>query len=149
MRPNQHVTISVGSGVILGLLMRSWVSGVSCCIIGIFIDLDHYLDFWLNRGFTLSPKKFLDFCYHGTSKKFYDALHGYEYIPVLLWTSMLPGWRELGWGLTVGYCLHLVCDQCFNTHLNRWTYFLTYRFLIRFEASRIVLFNPFNDAHNH
>ncbi len=146
MRPNKHITISVGSGVILGLLMRSWVGGLSCCVVGIFIDLDHFLDFWLNRGFAVSPKKFLDFCFNGTSAKFYDALHGYEYIPLLVWIGTFPGLRNLGWGATVGYVLHLICDQCFNTHLNRWTYFLTYRILVRFDSSRIVLFYPDHDS---
>ncbi len=143
MKPDQHVTISVGSGVILGMLSRSWVAGVSCCMVGIFVDVDHFFDLWLNRGFTLSPRKLLDFCYHGESRKFFDLLHGYEYIPFLCWLAFLPGYGHLGLGMTVGYVLHLLGDQFFNTHLNRWTYFLTYRLWNRFEASRIVLSRPF------
>lgn len=142
MAPSQHVTVSVGSGVILGLLLRSWVAGLSCCLIGIFIDLDHFLDFWINRGFTLSIREFLDFCYRGTSATFYDLLHGYEYIPLYVWLTTFPVLRCLGWGLTVGYLLHLLCDQFFNTHLNRWTYFLSYRLFHRFDSSKIVLHSP-------
>lgn len=147
MKPDQHVTISVGSGVILGILLRSWVAGISCCLIGVLVDLDHYLDFWLNRGFSLNLKNLLDFCYHGTSTKFYDVLHGYEYIPFYAWIAALPGCREMGLGLVVGYTLHLLGDQFYNSHLNRWTYFLTFRIFHRFESSKIVLHNPFVDAH--
>jgi hypothetical protein len=123
--------------------MRSWIAGLSCCLAGILIDLDHFLDFWINRGFSLSPRKFLDFCYYGTSTKFYDILHGYEFVPLLWWLSTQPALYEAGLGLLVGYSLHLLGDQFFNTHLNRWTYFLSYRLFHRFESSRIVLHNPF------
>ncbi len=149
MKPDQHVTISVGSGVILGMLMRSWLAGVSCCLAGIIVDVDHYFDLWLNRGFTLSPRKLLDFCYNGESKKFYDIFHAYEYIPLLCWLSLASGHRNLAWGITLGYSLHLLGDQLFNTHLNRWTYFLSYRILNRFESASIVLSRPYADSHAH
>jgi len=149
MKPDQHVTISVGSGVILGMLARSWVAGVSCCAVGIFVDLDHFLDFWLNRGFRLSIKEFLEFIYHGTSRKFFDLLHGYEYIPLLCWLAFQPGFRNLGLGMTVGYVLHILGDQFFNNHLNRWTYFISYRIFHRFESSRVILSRPFPAPHSH
>ncbi len=137
----------MGSGVILGILLRSWVAGVSCCLVGILVDADHYLDFWLNRGFSLNLKRLMDFCYHGTSTKFYDILHGYEYIPFYVWIATIPGHRDLGIGLVVGYTLHLVGDQFYNSHLHRWTYFLTFRIWHRFESSEIVLYNPFVEPH--
>ena len=103
------------------MLLRSWVAGLSCCLVGICVDVDHYFDLWLNRGFTVSPKKLLDFCYKGESRKFYDILHGYEYIPLLFLLATLPRYRALGWGMTTGYILHIVGDQLFNTHLRRST----------------------------
>jgi hypothetical protein len=133
--------------------MRSWIGGLSCCLTGILIDLDHFVDFWINRGFSLNPRKLLDFCYHGSSAKFYDILHGYEFVPLLWWLSTCLPFREAGLGLVVGYSLHLLGDQFFNTHLNRWTYFLSYRLFHRFESSKIVLHNPFlatiPAAHTH
>ena len=149
MKPDQHVTISVGSGVILGMLMRSWVAGVSCCLVGIFVDADHYFDLWLNRGFTLSPKKLLDFCYNGESKRFFDILHGFEYIPLLFWLGSLLGHKNLAWGVTIGYSLHIIGDYFFNTHLNRWTYFLTYRIIKGFDSRSIVLSRPYAEPHIH
>lgn len=149
MKPDQHVTISVGSGVILGMMLRSWVAGVSCCLVGIFVDVDHYFDFWLNRGFSLSPQKLLDFCYNGETSKFFDVLHAYEYIPLLLWLAFLPGYRNLGIGMTLGYVLHILGDQLFNTHLNRWTYFLTYRIIHGFASDRIVLSKQFARPQPH
>ena len=144
--PEQHVTVSIGSGVILGLLTRSWIAGTACCLIGILTDLDHILDFWLNRGLSLSISEFFEFNYRGTSKKFFDILHGYEFIPLLWYLATIPGWWHTGLGLALGYTIHLLCDQFFNRHLNRWTYFLTYRLYHRFESSRIILRNPFRDA---
>ncbi len=123
----------------MGLLMRSWVAGVSCFVVGVAVDLDHFLDLWINRGFSLSYRQLVEFCYRGSSPTFYDVLHAYEYIPLLLWLTTIPSFRNLGWGLTVGYVLHLLGDQFYNTHLNRWTYFLTYRLYHRFDSSKIVL----------
>ena len=143
MKPSHHVVLSASSGAILGLMLQSWIAGASCFLMGIFIDLDHYFDFWLNRGFSLSPKRFFDFCYRGTSRKFYDILHGYEFIPFYWLLTMVPELSDFGWGLTVGYTLHLLGDQLFNRHLHRWTYFLTFRIYHRFESSKIVLFHPF------
>ena len=139
MKPDQHVTISVGSGVILGILLKSWIAGIACCLMGILVDVDHFLDYWVNHGFNLSLSGFFDFCYNGTSKRFFDLLHGYEYVPFLIWISFLPGCGKLGVGLTAGYLIHLLGDQFYNTHLSRWTYFLSFRIYQRFEFSRIVI----------
>jgi hypothetical protein len=147
MTPKQHVALSVGSGLALGWGMRSWIAGASCCLIGIFIDLDHLFDFWVERGFSLSPGKFFDLCYRGTSRRFYDLLHGYEFIPLYWLITRVPGLADLGWGLTVGYTLHLLGDQFFNTHLNRWTYFFVYRLAHRFDWRVMVLRNPSLHAH--
>jgi hypothetical protein len=141
--PKQHFAVSIGSGVILAALLRSWTAGLACFTAGVFIDLDHFIDFWLNRGFSLDPAKLLDFCYYGTSKKFFDVLHGWEYVPLLLWVSTGSRASHIGWGVTVGYTLHLIGDQFFNTHLHPCTYFISYRAFHRFESSRIVLKNPF------
>ncbi|HYK87986.1 MAG TPA: hypothetical protein VE398_04420 [Acidobacteriota bacterium] len=143
MTPNQHAAVSVSSGLFLGVILRSWAAGLSCCLIGIFIDLDHLLDYWINRGFSLNIRDFLDFCYHGTSPTFYVILHGYEFIPAYLWLTTIPVLRPFGWGLTVGYSLHLLGDQFFNNHLNRWTYFFSFRLFHRFSSSHIVLSKPF------
>jgi len=143
VKPSQHVAVSIGAGVVLGLLLRSWIAGISCLLIGIFIDLDHLLDFWLNRGFSLRPSEFFDFCYRGTSRKFYDILHGWEFVPLIWLLTRFPRLEELGWGLTTGYALHLLGDQLFNGHLHRWTYFWSFRLFHGFESSKIVLHSPF------
>lgn len=146
MAPNQHVTISVGSGVIFGLLTRSWAAGAACCLMGILTDLDHLLDFWINRGLNFSVRGFFEFNYHGTSRRFFDIFHGYEFIPVLCYVTVSAGWGYAGWGMTLGYTIHLLSDQFFNNHLSRWTYFMTYRLYHRFESSKIVLRSPLLDA---
>jgi hypothetical protein len=148
MSPTQHVATSAGAAVILGLFLRSWPAGFSCFLAGVFIDLDHLVDYWLNRGFNLNPRKFFDFCYFGTSARFLDLLHGYEFIPLLVWAAGIPGYSDIGWGVTTGYTLHLLGDQFFNTHLNRWTYFFSYRLFHGFRSDKIVLFNPFTGAGN-
>jgi hypothetical protein len=143
MSPAQHAVVSAGASIVTGVATGSLAAGVSCFVIGVFIDLDHYLDFWMNHGVVLSPARFLDFCYHGTSPTFVDLLHAWEYVPVLLWCCTLPALTPVAWGLTAGYVLHLLGDQLFNRHLSRWTYFVSYRLFHRFDSRKIVLYNPF------
>ena len=138
MRPPQHAIVSVGSGILLGGLLRSWTAGISCCLIGMLVDVDHLFDFWLNRGLSLDRGEFFDFCYYGKSRKFFAIFHGYEFIPVLSAATALSGWDAVGWGLTAGYVIHILSDQLFNTHLNGWTYFLSYRLYHRFDSAKIV-----------
>lgn len=146
MKPSQHVALSLVSGTALGLAQGSWVAGTACAAIGILIDADHLVDFWIERGFSLNPRKFFDFCYRGTSRKFYDILHGYEFIPVWWALPAAAGLDDLAWGLAVGYALHLLGDQLGNRHLHRWTYFLTFRAWHRFEWKKIVLQHPSLDG---
>ena len=142
MKPSQHAALSIVSGGLVGVALGSWPAAVSCALIGFFIDLDHCLDFWLERGLRLDPREFFDFCYRGTSRKFYDLLHGWEFIPLLWLLTRVEAWSDVGWGLTVGYTLHLLGDQLFNRHLHRFTYFFLYRLRHRFDWSRIVLPGP-------
>lgn len=143
MSPTGHAVVSAGAAAVTAIALRSWSAGAACFLAGVLVDLDHYVDFWMNHGLVLSPRRFFEFCYYGDSPTFVDLLHGYEYIPPLLWLCTVPGMRDVGIGLTVGYSLHLLCDQLFNRHLHRWTYFLAYRAFHRFDSKRIVLFNPF------
>ena len=119
--------------------MRSWAAGLSCLFAGIGVDLDHFIDFWLNRGFSLDPRKLMDFCYHGSSARFLALFHGYEFIPVLWGIPAVLGRLDIAWGLAAGYTLHLIGDQLFNTHLCAWTYFFSFRWYHGFDSTRIVL----------
>ena len=144
--PARHLAVSAASGAILTLWLHSWVAGITCTIVGVFVDIDHFLDFWLTCGFSLNLKRFLDFSYYGTSRRFLVIFHAYEYIPVCLWLATFPEIRYFGWGLTSGYVLHLLCDQVGNRGLHRYTYFLSYRLVQRFEFRKLVLRRPFELA---
>jgi hypothetical protein len=143
MTLKQHVAVSAVSAVAVGVFFRSSSAAAACLSCGVLVDLDHFIDFWMNRGFKLNPGEFFDFCYYGTSPTFVDLLHGWEYVPLLAGLIALPGWRNVAIGATVGYSLHLLGDQIFNRHLHRYTYFLSYRIYHRFDSRRIVLSNPF------
>jgi membrane-bound metal-dependent hydrolase YbcI (DUF457 family) len=144
MTLKQHVVVSAASGVALGFGLSSFSAAAACVLVGVFVDLDHYLDFWMNRGFRLNPREFFDFCYYGTSPTFVALLHGWEYVPLLAGATVMSAWRPELVGALVGYALHLLGDQLFNRHLHRWTYFISYRIYHGFDSGSIVLSNPFS-----
>jgi hypothetical protein len=143
MTLGQHGAVSAVAAAAVGVFLHSFPAAAACFACGVLVDLDHFVDFWMNRGFSLSAREFFDFCYYGTSPTFVDLLHGWEYLATLLCLIAVAPGRNVMVGLTTGYALHLLGDQIFNRHLHRYTYFLSYRIYHRFDSRRIVLFNPF------
>lgn len=45
MSPIKHAAISGVIGLGLAIYLKSWGAGVACLLSGIFVDVDHHLDF--------------------------------------------------------------------------------------------------------
>jgi hypothetical protein len=143
MSPRNHLLISSVAAASAGWHLQSWTTAAACLIAGTLVDMDHYIDFWLNHGFHWRPSELLDFCNYGSSQRFLALLHAWELIPLLLWSAWLPGWYgDAATGIALGYTLHLIADQLGNRHLNPWCYFILYRAWHKFEHGRMVLYYP-------
>jgi len=137
MKPSKHVAISLGVSLVFWFWTRHFQATVACFLSGIFIDLDHHLDYWLvKKEIPWNYKKLVEFCTGLTQKPIYLFFHAYEWLTVL-WLTIW--WLKLDviWiGLAVGLTSHLVCDQ-FANPLKPFTYFLTYRIINKFERRKL------------
>lgn len=127
MKPINHVILSGGVSAVFGLWMQSFWGIVVCFLSGIFIDLDHHLDYFLERKeLPLSYKKLVDFLENDHRSKLYLVLHSYELI-ALLWVSIFYFQLNAVWlGAAIGFTAHIFCDEIVNP-LRPLSYFLTYR----------------------
>ena len=133
MRPTYHVVLSGGVTAVFAIWVQSWNALAACFLGGIFIDLDHHLDYFICRKeIPLSYKKLVDFCRNDHTSKIYLFLHSYELL-ALLWVCIFIFDLGVIWlGIAVGCTTHLLCDEVANP-LRPLAYFLTYRAKNRFH----------------
>jgi hypothetical protein len=100
---------------------------------GVFIDIDHFFDYFYNEGFNLNPKSFLTSAYCLDAPKVYLFFHSYELlIPVVLY-GWITGHVMLAWAVGTGMLTHILADQLWNPVTGR-AYFLTCRLYHNFSS---------------
>jgi hypothetical protein len=140
MTPKYHVAASMTISGILFLIFRSWGLAIASFISGVFIDLDHVIDYIFEHGLHLDTKKFFHFFYGEQYKKLTLILHGWEWPVLLVIASWLTDWNPWIIGLTVGWGQHMLFDRFYNIST-----FGSYSFLWRlkngFDTNKILLKN--------
>lgn len=133
MKPSEHVVISAVTGGIFFAGTQSWPGTIACFLSGVFIDIDHHLDFFLNKG--RFPWKYSDlwsFSAEEKDGKFYLILHSYELF-AFWWFLVLYLHPDVLWfGILVGMSVHIIADQAVNP-ANLLAYFFVYRLKHNFE----------------
>ncbi len=124
--------IAVGGG--------GWESALAFSIAGVFVDLDHFLDYWRETGLNLDLRRFFSYFSSGHPSKLYLILHAWEWcgLAFAAW-ALLQGPAWVCWGL-LGWFQHLLLDQRFN-RLHAMSYFFFFRARHRFH-SRILYGKP-------
>ena len=144
MRPTYHVILSGGVTAVFSIWVRSWDALAACFLSGIFIDLDHHLDYFIaTKKIPFSYSKLLNFFQSDKWSKVYFFLHSYEVIS-LIWVSIFVFDLNAVWlGVAVGFTGHLFCDEIANP-LSPLSYFLIYRAKNRFDRKAF-----FKKGHDH
>ena len=138
MTPVKHVVASGVTSVLFAFLTRSWVGTMACFLSGIFIDLDHLLDYCIFRKkMCWSIKELEDFCFERTGK-IYLILHSYELMAILWVTVYYFGMQPVWFGIIFGMSVHMLLDQIINP-VHPLAYFLFYRLKIGF--TKAIFFN--------
>lgn len=118
--------------------VRSLEFALVSCAVGIFIDLDHFVDYFLNHKFSLKLKEIYRACDSLDLKKLYVVLHSYE-LAALLWLAIYLLSLPLMWSaVALGMTQHLIFDQITNPITARG-YFLLYRIFKRFNTADLVV----------
>lgn len=137
MKPVGHVAISSIISLFVWASFRSWPCALASFLAGVFIDLDHLIDYYSCHAFTVKAKDVYDACAEMSMKKLYLFLHSYE-IMFLMWAAIyifsLPDiWKAAAIGMTQ----HLILDQVTNP-ITIPGYFLTYRMLNGFKKEAML-----------
>lgn len=126
MKLPHHVAASAVVSGALYAAFRSPGLTIASFLSGVFIDLDHLLDYAREHGITLDPAHFFDACHERQFERAVLVLHGWEWLAVLGVAAWLTAWNPWVLGALVGVAQHLALDQLHN-RASRWGYSLVWR----------------------
>jgi hypothetical protein len=100
-------------------------------LFGIFIDIDHWFDYFAHFGLTVNFKNFFNVAsYAHQSGKVYIPFHGWEFIIIFWligrWLGKIFKMKGMEWAITISYLAHLLWDNFSFSHNP-----LAYSFLFR------------------
>jgi len=131
-----HTIVSTVSGISIFLITRSILLGIITFLSGIFIDIDHLLDYFFNeKKIKLNIKDFFYKCENLKLKKVTLIFHSYELL-ILLVLLLLTKYNVIVFGILLGFILHIFFDLIFNCG-NLMTYSFIYRVIHKFEFKQI------------
>jgi hypothetical protein len=137
MTLKHHVVISTTVTTLFAVWSPSWPGWLACFLSGIFIDVDHNLDYFLwRKELPISYRKLIDFLKNDHDAKLYLFLHSYELLAALWFCIFYFGLNEIWWGMAVGLTVHMACDEYYNP-LRPLAYFLIYRCSHKFSRRKL------------
>lgn len=134
MQPEYHLFVSAGLASVFYLLTGSIAGSVAAFFGGFFIDLDHFIDFWLYKKKITYTNEFFS-NYSKKTGKIYLIFHSVELLWLLYLVQLVTGSAIL-LGLCAGMAVHLAMDIIGNG-VNPLCYFLFYRALHGFRRERM------------
>ncbi len=136
MKFEHHVTFSVIISGILYAIFKSWGLTIASLISGIFIDLDHIIDYLREYGLPIEVRKFIYVCNKEQFRRLLLILHGWEWLIFLGAIAKLTDWNLWVTGLLIGYWQHIVLDQLSN-NASLLGYSLFWRWGNRFDIKAL------------
>lgn len=128
-----HLIVSFFIFVLIYIFFGSWKLAILAFLSGLLIDLDHLVDYFLVYRTNFDPEKFFNGYQFIESKKVYVFLHGWEWIVVILLVGFLAGITRPAIAMALGIFGHLAVDQILSFRHEPFFYFLTYRFIKKFN----------------
>ncbi len=138
MKPRTHILSSVVLALVIYYFLKSTAASLAVILSGIFIDLDHILDFLISRPdryFNLKDFFLTENYMRRKNHKAYVPLHSYELLLLLWLLTYYKEWNPILIGLSSGLTLHLILDDIGN-HLKTLSYFLIFRAYKKFDVFR-------------
>ena len=137
MRVQAHTATGIVFSAALYLVFRSISLSIAAFLSGIFIDLDHVIECYINYGGKFNIWKTIETCETFQLKKAHLFFHSYEliliYSALICWLGLGPVW----YGIALGLAFHIVLDAIFNDYHPNGLFFIT-RHRKKFEYSKIV-----------
>lgn len=138
-----HYFLALGSFVATLVVLKSLPLAIFSLLAGVFLDVDHLIDYWLANGFDLNYKKFIHETvgnepgvYFRKSQKIVVLLHSWELLPLILVAAWVINLPQLAVAFAFGLLPHLLWDQ--KTYAKRpLMYSLVFRALHKFDLKEI------------
>jgi hypothetical protein len=138
-----HIAVSlVLSGILYGAFQSTGLA-VASLASGIFIDLDHLLEYLVTHRMRFRTKEFLSYFYGRRYRKLFLIFHGWEWLAFLAVLSWLTNWNPWAVGSLIGFGQHMLLDQLYNGPCPLG-YFFTWRWMNGFE--RKAFFSDENEG---
>ena len=121
MNVYKHVAVSFAAGALLFIILKKLQTSIVCFLAGIFIDLDHIFDYYMNHElrsklrYLIAPRKLLKFLSNEYSKteshnKVYKPLHSMEILIFMPFLFIFRVWNDIATGVLVGFLVHMAMD---------------------------------------
>ena len=136
MKLHHHTAFSVIISGMLYMIFKSWGLATACLISGIFIDLDHLIDYVRETGWPFKIKSFFQFCHKCQFRQIFLIWHGWEWVVLFGIAAWLTDWNPWITGTLIGLGLHIVLDTFYNGS-NVLSYSLIWRWRKNFEFDRV------------
>ncbi len=144
----KHSAVTFTASALLLIIFKNFQIAISCFITGIFIDLDHIIDYLFNRGmldiikYLRHPKKLIRFISYGYTKykpfcKVYKPLHSIELLIPAIILYIFGFWNDILTGAVIGFLIHLVMDTMVIGHIGAVS--LIYKILYRFPKGSDII----------
>jgi len=133
MKLAYHIALSVVVSAVVWALFRSVAATAACFLTGVFLDLDHLIDYVINYGWRIRIRHLFRAFEYEAFENIFVFLHSWEFIAIYLVLLWLINWKPVALGAVIGIFAHLLFDNLFNEH-SALGYFLSFRILHRFSA---------------
>lgn len=141
MKLSYHIAASSLLGGVLYIFTNSFLITIPTILSGIFIDLDHFIDFFFLTKEKFTIKNFFSFCYKCLWIRLSLILHSWELVflfCILYWWFRQP----ILLGIVAGTGLHMIMDQWVNltrSNISKFFYFLSYRISKGFKLKAMIV----------
>ncbi|MHA2039088.1 MAG: metal-dependent hydrolase [Promethearchaeota archaeon] len=136
MKLEHHIAFSTLVSGILYLIFKSWGLSIASLISGIFIDIDHIFDYFIEHRMHFEYQKFMDFFYREKHQKITLLFHAWEWLLCIGLVTVLTNFNPWITGLFVGYGHHIISDY-FYSKASIKTYSLIWRWRKKFNSELI------------
>jgi len=137
MKVRYHIAASGIISSVVYFTTNSPLNAAASFLTGVFIDLDHFVDYYLNCGISYNFNEIHDAIYNLRLKKIYVFLHSFEILFMLWLLIFLIPLKSVYLALAIGFTQHMLFDLICNP-VNARGYFLSYRLKMGFKREFIL-----------
>ena len=135
MKLQEHVIASVVVSGGVYLATRSKILALVSFFTGVFLDIDHVADYWIEHPMSFNVGHFFEIFETCRIDKTYLWFHSLElFLPLAAVTVLTRS--EIMLGLSIGFAQHMLFDSIFN-FIYPTSYFLYYRWSKGFASEHV------------